>query len=81
VKILGGILMAIGIVVATLTGLCSAYWLVLFLSAGFKGELLVALVGIVGLFPCAGGVGLFYWGRWLLRLARERDEAAWLKEP
>ena len=73
-KFLGGLLMAIGIVVATLTGLCSAYWLVLFLSTGFKGELLLALVGVVGLFPCAGGVGLFLWGRWLVRRARARGE-------
>ena len=75
-KFFGGLLMATGIIVATLTGLCSAYWLVLFLSAGFKNEtvFLVALVGIVGLVPCAGGVGLFVWGRSLVRLGRERDE-------
>jgi len=75
-KFFGGLLMAIGIVVAALTGLCSAYWLVLFLSAGFKNEtvFLVALVGIVGLLPCAGGVGLFLWGRSLVRAARAHGE-------
>jgi hypothetical protein len=75
-KLFGGLLMAFGIIIATLTGLCSAYWLVFFLSAGFNRDLLfgLALVAAIGLLPCAGGVGLFFWGRSLLRAARARGE-------
>ena len=85
-KFFGGLLMGIGILIATLSGLCSAFFLLTMLtSSGGGGEFggggMLILIAIVGGLPFMSGVGLFYWGRWLLRLARERDEAGWLKEP
>jgi len=69
VKILGGILMAMGIIIAALTGLCSSFFL-------FSSQVVdfLPLIFVLGLLPCAGGVGLFFWGRSLVRRARERDE-------
>lgn len=72
-KILGGILMAMGIIIATLTGLCSAFFL-------FSSQVVdfLPLIAVLGLLPCAGGAGLFFWGRSLVRRAREseNDEGA-----
>ena len=75
-KFFGGLLMAIGIIVATLTGLCSAYFLIMFLASGLQGDglFMIGLVLVIGGLPCLGGVGVFYWGRWLVRIARDRGE-------
>lgn len=84
-KFFGGLLMAIGILIATLSGLCSAFFLLTMLTSSgggeFSGVPMLMMIAVIGGLPFLSGVGLFYWGRWLLRLARERDEAAWLKEP
>ena len=69
----GGILLAIGGLISLLTGLCSAYFLVMFLSSDGGGAML-PLVLLIGGIPFAIGLGLLFWGRWLLRLAREEDE-------
>jgi hypothetical protein len=75
-KILGGILMAMGIIIATLTGLCSAFFI-------FSAQVLdfLPLILLLGLLPCAGGVGLFFWGRALVRRARERESESGGKQP
>lgn len=77
-KFFGGLLMAIGILIATLSGLCSAWFLVMTLgdSGGseFGGIGMLGFIAVIGGVPFVSGIGLFYWGRWLLRLARERGE-------
>ncbi|MEP7004441.1 MAG: hypothetical protein ABI810_00560 [Sphingomonas bacterium] len=77
-KFFGGLLMGIGILIATLSGLCSAWFLVMMLSDSgggeFSGPPMLGLVAVIGGVPFLSGLGLFFWGRWLLRLARERDE-------
>jgi len=75
-KFFGGLLMAIGIIIAALTGLCSAYFLVMFAFSAFQTEglFMIGIVLLVGGLPCLGGVGLFLWGRSLVRGARERGE-------
>jgi len=77
-KFFGGLLMALGILIATLSGLCSAFFLISMLgesgSSEFGGTGMLGLIAIIGGVPFASGLGLFFWGRWLLRLARERGE-------
>jgi len=85
--------MAVGILIATLSGLCSAWFLVMTLSSYGEGEFLTAVrdsglsvlilvaTAVIGGLPIMSGIGLFHWGRAPVRRARERDEASWLKEP
>jgi hypothetical protein len=76
-KFFGGLLMALGILIATLTGLCSAWFLVMSLSSPngeFSGPSMLPFIAVIGGLPCLSGVGMFFWGRWLLRRARERGE-------
>lgn len=74
-KFFGGLLLAIGILIATLSGLCSVWFAVMVLTGPGRVELPMLLVdALVGGLPCMGGVGLFFWGRSLLRGARERGE-------
>ena len=77
-KFFGGLLMAIGILIATLSGLCSAWFLVMMIAHPGQGEFsgtdMLPLVAVIGGVPCLSGVGMFFWGRWLLRRAREREE-------
>ena len=66
IKLLAGIMIAIGILVATGSGLCSL--IVIFgmgTSAGGGGLIPVALV--IGGVPFSVGVGLIAWGRKLLK--------------
>jgi len=83
-KFFGGLLMGVGVLIATLSGLCSAWFLVMSLASPngeFSGPSMLPFIAVIGGLPFLSGVGLFFWGRWLLRLARERDEASWQKEP
>ena len=73
-RFFGGLLMAIGILIATLSGLCSAWFLVMTLgSYGGDGSALM-FIALIGGVPFVSGVGMFYAGRALVRGARERDE-------
>ena len=77
-KFFGGLLMGVGILIATLSGLCSAWFLVMSLSDSgggeFSGPSMLGPIAVIGGVPFLTGVGLFFWGRWLLRRARERGE-------
>ena len=76
-KFFGGLLMAIGILIATLSGLCSAWFLAMTLaypSGEFSGPSMLPFIAVIGGLPCLSGVGMFFWGRWLLRRARARGE-------
>jgi hypothetical protein len=69
-KVIGGIIMAVGILVAGLTGLCT---LMMFLEApltrsdfNFEGIMIVAIFAGI---PLAIGVGMIFLGRYLIRNA------------
>jgi len=67
----GGILIAIGVLLAGASGLCS---LTVLLSPGeFSGLGMWPAVLMVGGIPFAVGIGLIFWGRALIRSHR-RDE-------
>ncbi len=73
-KLLGGILLAVGILIMTGSGLCSAA--MLFSGGGFTSDPSgLVLVALVGGFPFAGGAGLFAWGRSLVRSARPASDS------
>lgn len=68
----GGILMAIGILIAGASGLCTITVLISALSSigggnEFSGLGMIPIVGIVGGIPFAIGVGLIFAGRSLMR--------------
>ena len=66
-KIWGGILMAIGILIAGASGICS---LSVLFDSEFGGDLsILPLVLLFGGIPFAAGVGLIFAGRRLLRNA------------
>lgn len=68
----GGILLAIGILIAGASGLCS----LAVLLGGFGGFSMLPVVLMVGGIPFAVGAALGFGGRALIRQARfERDRA------
>ena len=73
-KFFGELLMALGILIATLSGLCSAVILTGPDGPEISKAAILPLIAIIGGLPFLSGVGMFFWGRWLLRLARERGE-------
>jgi hypothetical protein len=73
--LLGGILLAVGILIAGVSGLCSLA--VLVGSGGeFSGSGMLPVVLLFGGIPFAIGAGLGYGGWALLRQARREREAA-----
>jgi len=73
-EIFGGILMAVGILIAGGSGLCS---LMVLLGGGYGPDLsMLPLVALIGGIPFAVGAGIAYGGYALIRSARrERDLA------
>jgi hypothetical protein len=69
-RFFGGILLAIGILIAGVSGLCTLVALISSLSSGTMGIVLLAL-GVGGIPMLIGG-GLIYAGLHLLR--QDRDE-------
>jgi hypothetical protein len=69
-RLFGGILLAVGVLIAGASGLCS---LVVLFSGGLGGGSLsmVPLVALIGGIPAAIGVGLAFGGRALIRSDRQ----------
>ena len=72
-SLLGGLLLAVGILVAGVSGLCSLAVLVMGVGGGGLADTLPLLL-VVGGVPFAIGLGLFFGGRSLLRSARQEQE-------
>ena len=72
-RLAGGLLLAIGLVIAALCGLCTGIFLInALVSSGSEAEFgLLAL--IIGGIPTLIGIGLVFLGRHLLRKAAVRD--------
>jgi len=71
-KLLGAILLGIGILIAGASGLCSAVFLISSLTepASLQAPLLILIVGGI---PFVIGLGLFFIGRALIRSADAGD--------
>lgn len=70
-QLLGGILLAAGILIAGASGLCSFWILFNPGSAGGTNFSILPLVLLIGGLPCALGVVLAFGGRTLIRRAAE----------
>jgi len=70
-RLFGGILLALGVLIAGASGLCSLA--VLVIGAGGKDDYIsmIPLVSLFGGIPFLIGVGLFYVGRLLIRSDRD----------
>ena len=71
-KIFGGILIAIGILIAGASGLCSIA--ILMDSGEFAGPDMWPLVLMIGGIPGALGIGMVFGGRALIRSAARRED-------
>ncbi|MDT8759542.1 hypothetical protein MZO42_12620 [Sphingomonas psychrotolerans] len=67
----GAVLIAIGLLVAGLCGLCTGFFFLMFLGEGEPSSVILPL--LLGGIPTLTGIGLFQWGRSLLRQAREDE--------
>lgn len=77
-SVLGGILLAVGLLVMGLSGLCSGVFVVMMLAEGsLDSEMLSILLMplIIGGVPFVIGLGLFVLGRVLLRDGRAEQAA------
>lgn len=73
-QMFGGILIAIGILIAGASGLCSVA--ILFGSGEYAGFGLLPSVAIFGGIPFAAGVAMAFGGRSLIRQAHEEVKAS-----
>jgi len=73
--LLGGILMAAGILIAGASGLCSLGVIIMAISEN-SGPDMALMVLFVGGIPFAMGLGLFFGGRRLIRAARAEQALA-----
>jgi hypothetical protein len=72
-QLFGGLLLGVGILVMTCSGLCSLVVVVMGLSMVFQEPSVLLLPLLVGGIPFTIGFGMFRWGRWLLRQADNRE--------
>ena len=74
-RLFGGILLAVGILIMTCSGLCSAWIVIMGIGSiaqlGPSALTFLIVPAIIGGVPFAAGFGLFYWGRSLMREAQE----------
>lgn len=72
-SVIGGILLAIGILIAGLSGLCTLVVIGSALVDSGSGEFasMIPAALVFGGVPCAIGVGLFFLGRHLMRTAKK----------
>lgn len=66
-RLFGGLLLGVGILIMTCSGLCSLVVVVMGFSAVFEEPSVLMFPLLFGGIPFAIGFGLFRWGRWLLR--------------
>ena len=69
----GGILLAVGILIAGVSGLCTLYGLAMSFTEPSSMLSMVPMVLMFGVPPLAVGIGLIFGGRRLMRQARSED--------
>lgn len=68
-RLFGGLLLAVGILIMTSSGLCSLYVTVVGFTAALRDPTLFLFPVVVGGLPFALGLSIYRWGRSLLRQA------------
>jgi hypothetical protein len=68
-RLFGALLMAVGVLMMTLCGLCSLVFVISTAGGGSGSEAggMLLLVLVIGGVPIAIGFGIFWLGRWLWR--------------
>jgi hypothetical protein len=74
-NLFGGLLLGTGILIMTCSGLCSLVVVFMGFGEAMRDPSIIMLPLLVGGIPFAVGVGLFWWGRWLLKTARNDGES------
>jgi hypothetical protein len=72
-QLFGGLLLGVGILIMTTSGLCSLVVVVTGFGMALQDPSIIILPLLIGGIPFALGFGLFYWGKRLLR--RSDDQA------
>ena len=72
-RLFGGLLLGVGILVMTCSGLCSLAVVVMGFGMVFQEPSVLMLPLLVGGIPFAIGFGMFRWGQWFLRQADEPE--------
>jgi len=72
-QLFGGLLLGVGILVMTCSGLCSLVVVVMGMGMVVQEPSVLLLPLLVGGIPFAIGFGMFRWGRWLLRKADDSE--------
>ena len=74
-RLLSGVMMAAGILIAGASGLCSGFFVVTSI-VGPRGDVFIALFAlIIGAPPFGLGLALFFTGRaWARRVTQSRDD-------
>lgn len=73
-SLFGGLLLGVGILIMTCSGLCSLVVVFMGFGEAMREPSIIILPLLVGGIPFAIGFGLFWWGRWLLRTVRNDSE-------
>lgn len=75
-KLLGGILLAVGVLIMGLSGLCTLSSILIGMGGGSGTAMLgwAVLAIVVGGIPFAFGLALFLLGRWLIRASDDAPE-------
>jgi len=72
-RLFGGLLLGVGVLIMTCSGLCSLVVVVLGIGQAIVDPSVIMVPLIVGGIPFAIGLGAFLGGRLLLRKGNERD--------
>lgn len=72
-QLFGGLLLGVGILIMTCSGLCSLFVVVAGAGVVFQEPSAILLPLMIGGIPFAIGFGMFRWGRALLRKSRDTE--------
>lgn len=74
-RLLSGVMMAAGILIAGASGLCSGFFVVMSLAGPGSDGFFAVMALIIGAPPFGLGLALFFTGRaWARRIAQSRDD-------
>lgn len=73
-RLFGGLLLGVGILIMTCSGLCSLAFIVIGLTGDQQSPAMIVVPLFFGGLPFAVGFGLFQWGRYLLTRSEEPPE-------
>jgi hypothetical protein len=73
-QLFGGLLLGTGLLIMTCSGLCSLVVVFMGFGEAMRDPAIIMVPLVAGGIPFVIGLGLFWWGRWLLRQVREEQD-------